>query len=116
MRRGPEGLGSRPSDYTRQITESNPGGGWAAWYLFCKRTGHGDAEAAAALAEAALAKQGPGAAVAAPQSIGYFYWLRGDLKKAGASFRKAYDAGPSAHDVHRPHADRRRAGRRGGPR
>ncbi len=81
--------------YTRQITVSNPGGGWAAWYLFCKRTGHGDAQAAAALAEAALAKQGPGAAVAAPQSIGYFYWLRGDLKKASASFRKAYDAGPT---------------------
>ncbi len=34
-------------------------------------------------------------AVAAPQSIGYFYWLRGDLKKAAASFRKAYDAGPT---------------------
>ena len=40
--------------YTRQITENNPGGGWAAWYLFCKRTGHGDAEAAGAFAERVL--------------------------------------------------------------
>ena len=31
-----------------------------------------------------------------PAAIGYFYWLRGDPKKAGPYFRKAYDAAPSA--------------------
>jgi tetratricopeptide (TPR) repeat protein len=82
--------------YTRQITENNPGGGWAAWYLFCKRTGHGDAEAAGALAERVLAKSGDGPGVTPPTAIGYFYWLRGDPKKAGPYFRKAYDAAPSA--------------------
>ena len=83
-------------DYTRQITESNPGGGWAGWYLFCKRTGHGNAEAAGAFADRVLATPGAGAGVAPPGAIGYFYWLRGDPKKAGTYFRKAYDASPSA--------------------
>ena len=31
-----------------------------------------------------------------PAAIGYFYWLRGDPKKAGPYFRKAYDSAPSA--------------------
>ena len=82
--------------YYRQITQSNPGGGWPAWYLFCKRTGHGDAEAAGAFADRVLATGAEGAAATPPAAIGYFYWLRGDPKKAGPYFRKAYDAAPSA--------------------
>ena len=88
--------GSAAERYTRQITENNPGGGWAAWYLFCKRTGHGNAEAAGAFAERVLAKSGEGPSVIPPTAMGYFYWLRGDPKKAGPYFRKAYDAAPSA--------------------
>jgi tetratricopeptide (TPR) repeat protein len=82
--------------YNRLITERNPGGGWAAWYLFCKRSGHGDAEAAGAFAAGALAPGGPGARVAPPASVGYFRWLRGDPKTALTDLRKAYDAAPSA--------------------
>ncbi len=82
--------------YNRQITESNPGGGWAAWYLFCKRTGQGDAEAAGDFADRVLAKGGEGASATSPTAIGYFYWLRGDPKKAEQYFRKAYDSAPSA--------------------
>src|SRR5262249_23541603 len=61
--------------YIRQITENNPGGGWAAWYLFCKRTGHGNAEAAGALAERVLAQSGDRPSVTPPTAIGYFFWL-----------------------------------------
>jgi tetratricopeptide (TPR) repeat protein len=81
--------------YTRQITERNPAGGWAAWYLFCKRTGHGDAEAAGTFAERALAASADGPNVVPPTAVGYFYWLRGEPKKACSYFRKAYDAAPS---------------------
>jgi tetratricopeptide (TPR) repeat protein len=82
--------------YTKEITQNNPGGGWAAWYLFCKRTGHGDVEAAGALAESVLAKSADGPSVTPPTAIGYFYWLHGDPKKAVPFFRKAYDAAPAA--------------------
>jgi hypothetical protein len=34
--------------------------------------------------------------VTPPAAIGYFHWLRGDPKKAGPFFRKAYAAAPSA--------------------
>ncbi len=81
--------------YTRQITENNPGGGWAAWYLFCKRTGHGDAAAAGAFADRVLAKSGDGPSVTSPAAIGYFYWLRGEPKKAVPYFHRAYEAAPS---------------------
>jgi tetratricopeptide (TPR) repeat protein len=82
--------------YTRQICERNPRGGWPAWYLFCKRTGHGDAEAAAALAERGVAASADHPSVYPPTPIGYFHWLSGDPKQAVPFFRKAYDAAPSA--------------------
>ena len=41
--------------WIRRTAERYPGSSWAAWYLFCKRTGHGDVEAARAFAEAYLA-------------------------------------------------------------
>jgi tetratricopeptide (TPR) repeat protein len=82
--------------YNRQISESNPRGGWAAWYLFCKRTGHGNADAAGEFADRALATVGESAGVSPPAAIGYFHWLHGDPKKAVPYFRKAYDAAPSA--------------------
>ncbi len=81
--------------WIRRLTERYPNGAWAMWLLFCKRTGHGDAESARAFTEHYLQSIGNRPDIAAHWALGYFYWLSGDMKKAMSFFRKAYDANPT---------------------
>jgi tetratricopeptide (TPR) repeat protein len=62
------------------------------WILFCKRTGHGDAEAARDQVERYFAAVGDRPDLVDPERAGYFYWLTGDPKKALVLFAKAYEA------------------------
>ncbi len=83
--------------YARGVAERYPRGSWARWFLFCKRTGHGDLPAARAFAEQHLEAIDESPDVAKPVAIGYFYWLNGDPKKAMTWFRKAHEATPTAY-------------------
>jgi len=81
--------------WARRRSERYPDTLWAAWYLFCERTGHGDAGAARAFADQFLEEAG---GTAAAGTAGYFYWAGGEPKKAFDVFRKAYEATHSAPD------------------
>jgi hypothetical protein len=80
--------------YAEQVSRQYGPGAWFEWFLFCKRTGHGDVEAARASAEAYLQSADQRPDLAAPAPIGYFYWLCGDTQKAKTWFRNAYDQTP----------------------
>jgi hypothetical protein len=83
--------------YARGVAERYPEGSWARWFLFCKRTGHGDLQAARAFAEEHLEPIDQRPDVANPVGIGYFYWLSGDTKKAMTWFRKAQETVPTPY-------------------
>ncbi len=82
--------------WIRRVSERYPASGWPRWYLFCKRTGHGDLRSARALVEAHLAEiEGPSDPEEATK-IGFFYWSVGSPKKALDSMEKAFQLEPSA--------------------
>ncbi len=83
--------------YARAIAQRYPERSWARWFLFCKRTGHGNLQAARTFAEQYLQSKDPSQNVPEPVAIGYFYWLTGDRKKAMTWFRKAHESTPTAH-------------------
>ena len=59
------------------------------WYLYCKRTGHGDFKAAREFAEQYI-DQSHGTLTLSHDVLGYFFWLGGQPKEALNWFRKAY--------------------------
>ena len=69
--------------WIRRTAERYPKANGAAWYRFCKRTGHGDIEAARAFAEAHV---GPGVAdlpdPSRLQQDGFSLWASGSPKQA----------------------------------
>ncbi|MGP0067546.1 MAG: tetratricopeptide repeat protein [Isosphaeraceae bacterium] len=88
--------------WARRLSERYPDSSLRAWLNFCKRTGHGDIEAAKALVGQFVADAGEPAGPAAagdraqpagPLQAGYASWLQGSTKEAMESMRKAY---PSA--------------------
>ncbi len=72
---------------------------WAVWFMFCKRTGHGDVEAARALAEQVLQMLGDRPDVSRPEIVqsdwlGFYYWLTDRPGKALDPLRRAYQSKP----------------------
>ena len=68
--------------WIRRTSERYPNSSWPDWYLFCKRTGHGDVEAARAFVEEYVAAVEGRPDLANPEAIAYFYWSAGSPKKA----------------------------------
>ena len=81
--------------YAQQVAQRYPEEGWANWFFFCKRTGHGDLQSARVFAEQHLQSIAPRPGLGAQGPVGYFYWLSGDTKKAMTWFRKAYESTPN---------------------
>ncbi len=61
---------------------------WLDWYAWCKRTGHGDVKAAAALVEAQLEVRAPAATGIESTCIGIFLLLEKQPKAARAQFER----------------------------
>ena len=68
---------------------------WAYWYIWCKRTGHGDVKAARAVADAHLDEVAGSPEPEDLPRIGFFYWSIGSPKKALEFMEKAYEATPA---------------------
>jgi tetratricopeptide (TPR) repeat protein len=83
---------ARAEHWVRRMTEHYPDTSWHSWYLFCKRTGHGDAAAAREFVEKYLAAIGDRPDIAGPEMTGFYYWLSGSPRKALESFHKAFEA------------------------
>jgi tetratricopeptide (TPR) repeat protein len=78
--------------WIRRTSERYPDTTWPDWYLFCKRTGHGDAEAARAFAEEFLAAVADRPDLVNPAAAAFFSWSKGEPKKALEYFEKVKDA------------------------
>ncbi len=78
--------------WARRISERDANSSWDEWFLFCKRTGHGDVEAARAFAERHVAASTQDSCSPKPQDLGFFYWLGGSLRKAMDSFQTASES------------------------
>ena len=82
--------------WVRRAAERYPRSNGASWYRFCKRTGHGDIQAARAFADASM----PGAAdrpdPAGLQRDGFSLWASGSAKQALESLEQAARAQPTA--------------------
>lgn len=78
--------------WTRRETERYPDQSWAKWYLFCKRTGHGDVEAAGDFTARYIASVGQRAQGIERVAFGLFHLLNGRKKDALAMFRGVTDA------------------------
>ncbi len=75
--------------WARRYTERYPDQAWAYWFFFCKRTGHGDVEAATAAAARYVASVGDRAVGIDRLAYGLFYLMSGQKKEALAMFRNA---------------------------
>jgi tetratricopeptide (TPR) repeat protein len=82
--------------WIRRVSERYPRNGWPRWYLFCKRTGHGDLQSARALVEAHLTEIEGASDPEETTKIGFFHWSVGSPKKALDFIEKAFQAEPSA--------------------
>jgi tetratricopeptide (TPR) repeat protein len=81
--------------WIRRTSERYPNSSWPDWYLFCKRTGHGDVEAARAFVEEYVAAVEGRPDLANPEAVAYFYWSAGLPKKALEIMDKIYAAEPT---------------------
>ncbi len=82
--------------WVKRAAERYPRANGTRWYQFCKRTGHGDLQAARAFADAVM----PGAAdrpdPARLEEDGYALWANGSAKQALESLEQAARNKPSA--------------------
>ncbi len=65
---------------------------WFRWYVFCKRTGHGDVEAARAFADEYLAAIAGRRDLNAPARNGLYFWTIGSPNQAAVNLERAYHA------------------------
>ena len=86
----------RAEEHARNVSQRYPKN-WARWFLFCKRTGHGDLQAARTFAEQHVQPADDQPELPGPVAVGYFYWLTGDTKRAMIWFKKAHEAKPTAN-------------------
>ena len=93
-----EGAGEweRAEMWARRTSERYPNGSWPDWYLFCKRTGRGDLEAARAWTGEYVASVEGRPDLATPENVAYFYWSSGSLEMARDYLGKLSAATPSA--------------------
>jgi len=85
----------RAESWYSRATERYPGGSWAVWYFFCKRTGRGNLEAARDFAEQYVNARADRPEMLNPEYAGCFYWLDGRPEKAKQAFGKAYEKSAS---------------------
>jgi hypothetical protein len=69
---------------------------WGVWFMFCKRTGHGDVEAARTFAEGVIQPLRDRPDLSRPDIVqsdwlGFYYWLTGRPEQALAPLGRAYD-------------------------
>jgi tetratricopeptide (TPR) repeat protein len=82
--------------WIRRAAERYPQAQGASWYRFCKRTGHGDIQAARAFAEAHnMAGAADRPDPAALQKDGFSLWASGSPKQALESLEQAAQAQPN---------------------
>jgi tetratricopeptide (TPR) repeat protein len=81
--------------WMKRISERYPKNGWPRWYIFCKRTGHGDLASARALADAHLQEIAGQPETREITKIGFFYWSAGSQTQALEYMDKAYQVTPS---------------------
>jgi tetratricopeptide (TPR) repeat protein len=86
--------------WVRRAAERYPQAQGASWYRFCKRTGHGDIQAARAFAEA----HNQGAAADRPDPAGlerdgFSLWASGSPKQALEAMEQAAQAKPNAANL-----------------
>ncbi len=81
--------------WLQRTSERYPNTSWPDWYLFCKRTGHGDVAAARAFVEEYVASVEGRPDLANPEVVAYFYWSAGLQQKAIDIMDKVYAADPS---------------------
>ena len=77
--------------FAQRETQRYPNTDWSRWYLFCKRTGHGDVDGARDFIKQYLAAIGDRPDIANPYYIGTFQWLNGERKEALGNLRKFYE-------------------------
>jgi hypothetical protein len=75
--------------WQQRISERYPNSSLYHWFCFCKRTGHGDVEAARDFVEQYLSAVGDRPELVDAEGAGFFYWLSGSPRRAQAAFRKA---------------------------
>ena len=71
-----------------------PDSSWSDWYGFCKRTGHGDVEAARAWTEQRLKEVQGRPDLADPRIAAYYYWSIRSLEKARNAMTQAAARAP----------------------
>ena len=81
--------------WMKRLSERYPKNGWARWYLFCKRTGHGDLASARALAEEHVQEVASQPEPGELTKIGFFYWSTGSRKQALEFMEKGYKVAPT---------------------
>jgi len=87
--------------WTQRQTERYPNVCWPNWYLFCKRTGHGDLRSAQKWTEDYLAASEKRPDMANQDMAACFYWMNGAPKKALDLLGKSFAANASpATGVH----------------
>ena len=81
---------ARAEALIRAISERYPDVSMVDWYLFCKRTGHGDLAAARDFVEQYLTAHADRPDLQNEEFAGYFYWLEGRNDEANKAFTRAF--------------------------
>jgi tetratricopeptide (TPR) repeat protein len=91
-----EGSGDWPRAelWARRITERYANS-WEEWFLFCKRTGHGDLGAARDATRRYLASVNERRDYSDRATVGLFYWAAGDPRRAAEVLKESYRVAPS---------------------
>jgi tetratricopeptide (TPR) repeat protein len=76
--------------WQRRNTERYPDGAWMGWYVFCKRTGHGDLATARKFATDYIATYGDKPADQVLETIGIFRLLDGSPREALDLFQRRF--------------------------
>jgi tetratricopeptide (TPR) repeat protein len=80
----------RAESWYSSSTERYPNDSWGLWYLFCKRTGHGNLEAAREFADQYVTSHANRPDMLNPELAGCFFWLDGRIEPAKKAFSKAF--------------------------
>jgi predicted Zn-dependent protease len=81
--------------WVQRLSERYPNASWTRWYCYCRRTGHGDIEAARQWTDAYVESVRGRPDLADPSWTGHYYWLSGSPKRAQAVFDDLYKAAPN---------------------
>lgn len=81
----------RAEAWFSRTTERYPDNSWAVWYLFCKRTGQGNLDAARDFVDRYIAARANRPDLLYPEYSACFYWFDGRTEKAKQDFRRAFE-------------------------